>query len=104
MAIKQPARYATQKGKNKRESNQCALKHNNVRLCIVMGYLKGRLPQRFCATSEGLLLFCGIFGEYSLIQRHAIWHVISAIGIGSILGLQQEIAGYKDGSYQTTMT
>ena len=36
--------------------------------------------------------FCGIFGEHSIIQGHAIWHVISAFGIGYIFWLQHEIA------------
>jgi hypothetical protein len=35
--------------------------------------------------------FCSIFGEHSIIQGHAIWHVFSAFGIGYIFWLQQEI-------------
>ena len=36
---------------------------------------------------------CGIFGQHSLIQGHAAWHLIAAYGIGYIFWLQHEIAG-----------
>lgn len=35
--------------------------------------------------------FCGVFGECSIIQGHAIWHTLSAFGIGYVFWLQQEI-------------
>ncbi|RNC79546.1 MAG: hypothetical protein ED557_13550 [Balneola sp.] len=35
--------------------------------------------------------FCGIFGEHCIIQGHAIWHTISAFGIGYVFWVQQEL-------------
>lgn len=39
--------------------------------------------------------FCEIFGENSLIQAHGIWHVISALGIGYVFWVEQEIMEEK---------
>ncbi len=39
--------------------------------------------------------FGEIFGENSIIQAHGIWHVISAIGIGYVFWVEQEIMGEK---------
>ena len=37
---------------------------------------------------------CGTFGEHSIIQGHAIWHVVSAFGIGYVFWLQQDVFGH----------